>query len=44
MAELATRQPDLRYFETMVTFESPDDAEEAAAALAEVGYVFEVTP
>jgi hypothetical protein len=28
----------------MVTFQSPDDAEEAAAALAEVGYTFEQTP
>jgi hypothetical protein len=37
------RQTYLRYFETMVTFQSPDDAEEAAAALAEAGYAFEQT-
>jgi hypothetical protein len=40
----AARQTGLRYFEIMATFQSPDDAKEAAVALAEVGYVFEQTP
>jgi hypothetical protein len=43
VADPATRQTDRRYFETMVTYLSPEDAEEAAAALAEVGYTFEQT-
>jgi hypothetical protein len=40
----ATPQTDLRYFEMMAWFDSPDDAEEATAALAAVGYSFEITP
>jgi hypothetical protein len=43
MADLATRQTDPLYFEAMVCFHSPDDAEEATAALARTGYAFEQT-
>ena len=40
-----TRRPEhRRYFEALAWFDSPDDAEEAKAALAAVGYVFEQTP
>jgi hypothetical protein len=44
MADPAAYQPELRYFEAMAVFESPDEAEEAAAALATAGYAFEQTP
>jgi hypothetical protein len=42
MADSATTE--LRYFESLAWFESPEDAEAAAAALAKAGYVFEPTP
>jgi hypothetical protein len=43
-AKIKPTRPEQRYFETMAWFDSPDDAEEAKAALAAAGYAFEQTP
>jgi hypothetical protein len=37
-------RPEPRYFEALAWLDSPDDATEAATALAAVGYAFERTP
>jgi hypothetical protein len=42
--ETKPTRPDRRYFEALAWFDSPDDATEAEAALATVGYAFERTP
>ena len=39
-----TRPDHRRYFEALAWFDSPEDATEAKAALAAVGYAFEQTP